>query len=295
MVVLSRAWAGGGAQQAPAPPSAKFVFETRARTLARVAVDAFVADGRLDKARLDAMITRTLPSRVTLAAGRGRAVYQLDHDGALRAALRLGVQGGRVGVPSRFVASRIAAPLVRQVKRNICEAAALEMLLATRGRRVDQLRLQGLLPRSGPLDPTGSATGRVWGDPDRGYVGRAAGGGPAGGFGVYQRPITEVAHRLGVSVTDVSGGSAGRVYTRLARGFPVMAWVGLSDGPYARWRSPDGKPIVVNLGEHTVVLAGLLADGRLRVLNPLQGTLEYWTKRDFERMWDRLDRRALAA
>lgn len=295
VLALARAWAGGGAKQLPPPASAEFVFEVRSRTLARVGLDTVATDGRLDRAKLGAMVTRTLPPRVTFAVGRGRVRYQLDRDGALSAALRLGPKGGQVDVPSRFLSSRIAAPLVRQVKRNICEAAALEMLLAARGRRVNQLRLQGLLPRSGPIDPVGSGSERVWGDPELGYVGRPAGGGTAGGFGVYQGPVAQVANRLGIAVTDVSGGPAPEVYRQLARGIPVMVWIGLSEGPYARWRSPEGKRITVNLGEHTVLLAGILADGRLRVLNPLVGTLEYWTKQDFERKWDRLDRRALAA
>jgi hypothetical protein len=36
-----------------------------------------------------------------------------------------------------------------------------------------------------------------------------------------------------------------------------MAWVGLSEGPYRRWRTPQGKTIGVNFGEHTVVLTGI--------------------------------------
>jgi hypothetical protein len=38
-----------------------------------------------------------------------------------------------------------------------------------------------------------------------------------------------------------------------------------------------------------------MADGRLRVMNPLQGTLESWTRARFEAAWNLLGRRALGA
>lgn len=88
----------------------------------------------------------------------------------------------------RPAASRRRVPVVRQLLRNNCETAALSMLLAARGVNVHQLTLQRRHPRSGPLDPQRRGAGRlpIWGDPDRGFVGRANGGGTNGGFGVYQ-------------------------------------------------------------------------------------------------------------
>ena len=50
----------------------------------------------------------------------------------------------------------------------------------------------------------------------------------------------------------------------------------------------------MNLGEHTVVLAGINRDGTIRVVNPLQGTVEQWTRGQFEQLWSRLGNRALA-
>lgn len=74
-----------------------------------------------------------------------------------------------------------------------------------------------------------------------------------------------------------------------------MVWIGLSDGPYGIWRSPGGKPIRVNFGEHTVVLNGMTRNGDLRVINPLRGTAEVWTRARFESAWALLGRRALGA
>ena len=202
---------------------------------------------------------------------------------------------GRVSTPATPAPRRLEpVPLVKQVYRNNCETAALEMVLAAAGRTVGQVALQRALPRSGPLDPTLDAAGRilVWGDPDRGFVGRAEGGGVAGGFGVYQGPIRRLAARYGVPLRDLSRESPAVLYSRLRSGRPVMAWIGLSEGPYRSWRSPAGKRISVNFGEHVVVLTGI-RDGVLSVNDPLSGTRLEWTAPEFERRWRLLGMRAL--
>jgi uncharacterized protein YvpB len=71
-----------------------------------------------------------------------------------------------------------------------------------------------------------------------------------------------------------------------------MTWIGLSDGPFRSWRTPAGRQILGNFGEHTVVLTGL-EDGRVSVNDPLDGRRKTWTTAQFELMWQRLGRRAL--
>lgn len=226
--------------------------------------------------------------------GTARIRYVYDVEATARRALALGTDGGRVQAVRAAASSRIAAPVVRQFLRNACEAAALHVLLSTAGTRVSQQRLQAAFPRSGPLDPIGTGPGRTWGDPDRGYVGRPAGGGAAGGFGIYPGPVAATARRYGRRLDDLTGSASSRVYARLLGGRAVMAWVGLSDGPYGTWRSPDGQPVEVNFGEHTIVLTGIDRSGNLRVVNPLMGTLETWSRERFEAAWKLLGQRALA-
>lgn len=187
----------------------------------------------------------------------------------------------------------VQLPIVRQALRNNCETAALSMLLAARGVHVGQLVLQRELPQSGPLDPREAADGSLrWGDPDRGFVGRVAGGGTHGGYGVYTAPIKALAARNGVALSTLNGRAPSLLYARLAAGRPVMAWVGLSSGPYLRWRSPQGKTIVGNFGEHAVVLTGV-SGSSLAVNDPLSGRRIVWSRSLFELMWARLGRRAL--
>jgi uncharacterized protein YvpB len=184
-------------------------------------------------------------------------------------------------------------PLVQQAYRNNCETASLSMLLASAGVRVDQRVLQRLLPRSGPLDPVVGDDGVwTWGSPDEGFVGRALGGGTAGGFGVYQGPVRRLAARYGVVAADLSRTSLTTIVTRLRQGRPVMAWIALSDGPYRRWRTPNGRLISVNMGEHAVVLTGVRA-GRILVNDPLTGSRLQWTIDEFSNRWRLLGYRAL--
>lgn len=185
-------------------------------------------------------------------------------------------------------------PLVKQSLRNDCEAAALSMLLAARGVQVSQLEILRRLPRSGPLDPIAEPGNPlpIWGDPDKGFVGRAAGGGPAGGFGVYQGPIRRLAGRYGVTLADLSRQAPPELYRRLAAGQPVMAWVGLTEGPYRRWRTPAGKEISANFGEHAIVLTAVRGES-VEFNDPLSGTRQSWSREVFERRWRLLGRRAL--
>ncbi len=227
--------------------------------------------------------------------GRTRVVLRTDRR-KLVARVRAAADDGegRVVIPERPVSASTRLPIVRQALRNNCETAALSMLLAGEGFADDQLALQRQLKKSRPLEPRQDARGEmVWGDPDRGFVGRADGGGPAGGYGVYEGPIRALAGSGGVQLEDVGGGRPARIYRRLLAGRPVLVWVGLSEGPYETWRSPEGRPIRGNFGEHTVVLTGI-REGKLEVNDPLDGQRKTWSREQFEELWPRLGRRALS-
>lgn len=268
-------------------------FRLLGTSLLTVDLGKLVVDGRVDRARLEGELRRRLRPVRGLRRGRARIVYRLARDRAVHDALALGPRGGRVNVRGRALSASVTAPVVRQRLRNNCESAALQILLATTGVSVDQLRLQREFRRDGPPDPDDSGDGRIWGDPDVGYVGRSEGGGLAGGFGIYPGPVAAAARRHGRVLDQLTGSPASRIYARLRQGRAVMAWVGLSDGPYGEWRSPRGRMIRVNFGEHTVVLTGTRSDGRIRVVNPLEGTRELWTRERFETRWARLGSRAL--
>lgn len=245
--------------------------------------------------RLRAELRRKLPTAATLLRGRARIMVRYPRQATVDAASTLLIGGGDVQAFADPYAARLPAPAVRQAQRNTCESAALHILLATLGTDVSQGRLQAALPVSGGPDPVARDGKQIWGDPDKGYVGRPAGGGIAGGFGAYPSPVRKAAAKFDVKLQDLTGEGPAAIYRRLLSGRAVMTWIGLSDGPYARWTSPQGKAIRVNFGEHTVVLHGIDESGRLEVSNPLQGTRERWSKGKFEVLFKRLGQRAVAA
>lgn len=256
---------------------------------------------KLRRTEIERATTRSLSSRLDVVEPRrtdrrGRAVIELETDYSatarrLRTAARRG--DATTAVVERPRAASVSLPLVKQRLRNNCESAALAMLLAASGQRIDQLELQRQFPRSGPLDPQTRPDGTTtWGDPTKGYVGRPEGGGASGGYGVYEGPVSALARRHGVRLTNLTRQPADRVYRTLREGRPVMAWIGLSDGPYKSWTTPGGVEFTGNFGEHTVVLTGIRS-GTLTVNDPLSGQRLQWSRSQFERMWARLGDRAL--
>ncbi len=279
---------GGGGKSDP--PRRYVRVELAGRTLARRRV------AQLRRPAAQAAAIAAIPARRTERRGRATIGYEVDRAAAAAALRRVvGSGGGTVTVPERPVAASIAVPMIGQVLQDDCEAAALSMVLGYSGHPVGQLVLQKQVAHSPPLDPVVAADGsEVWGDPGEGFVGRADGGGPAGGFGVYQGPIRALARRHGLAMRELTGSQPGAVYGALLAGHPVLAWVALSEGPYASWVSPAGKPIRINYGEHAVVLTGVEGE-EVHVNDPLSGERLTWTKQQFEQMWAGLGHRALAA
>lgn len=280
-VLLAGCGSGGSAsaKSASRPP----------RSLAVYAAGRRVAVVHPGQRRID------LPRRLELRRGRARLAVAVPARRARRLVrAALAARRTRVDVPIVPLSTTIAVRPVRQVLHNDCEATSLSMLLAAAGIRAGQLELQGRLPRSGPLDPEPVAGSRLfrWGDPERGFVGRPAGGGVEGGFGVYEPPIRALADRYGVHLVDLHGRSVAAVRAAVLAGHPVLAWVGLAPGPYLSWLTPSGREITVNLNEHAVVLVGG-GPGYLLVNNPLSGARERWSDVLFSDRWRLLGRRAL--
>ncbi|MEZ5077284.1 MAG: C39 family peptidase [Solirubrobacterales bacterium] len=239
-------------------------------------------------------ISLPMPGRRAVSRGSATIIYKLDREGARLQLGKAARTGGFVKVRERPVAVRINAPIVKQAYPNNCETAALQMLLATRGVDRSQTELQRKLRRDGPLDPRGAADGtKIWGDPQFGFVGRVEGGGVAGGFGVYPKPLIELANRW-VRPVDLSSRSPQAIFRRLLAGHAVLVWIGLSDGPYESWRGPRGERVTVNWGEHTVLLRGLSGD-QLLVNDPLVGESVLWSRAEFRERWALLGRRAISA
>lgn len=281
--------AGCGSTSAAPPPGTLAVFAA-GRLLTRVAVPAAAAPTAEARA-----VVRRLPARLVVRRGRATIHFAVSRAGAAAAAERaLAARRPQVVVPARPVSAAVALRPVQQLLHNDCEATALSMVLAAAGVDVSQLRLQRQLPVSGPLDPEPLPGTRLlrWGDPERGFVGRADGSGSDGGFGVYEPPVRALALRHGVRLVDLRGRSLAAVRAHVLAGLPVLAWVGLAAGPYMTWLTPSGRKLTVNLNEHAIVLVGA-GPGYVLVNDPLSGTRVRWSDALFSRRWRRLGQRAL--
>ncbi len=284
-----------GSAGAPVPAPAGVVrLEVPGRPTATLQVSSYERAGPVDRGALAAQVFRFVPARREVSSGPAHISYRYGRGHAVSAIAALGARGGTVSVSRTPFAATIDAPVIGQVERNDCETTALQILMTTVGRHIDQRTLQAQVARSGPLDPRGSGPNEVWGDPSQGFVGRPEGGGAAGGFGVYQRPIAALARRHGVTLSDLSGSSPSRLYARVLGGHAVMVWIALANGPYQSWRSPSGRPVTVNFGEHSLVITGVSADGQVTVDDPLSASRLTWTRADFEARWRLLGRRALS-
>ena len=288
-IALRALGGGSGAASSAAPAPVPVRLSSNGKTLASRPID------RLQTHReVDHWLSAAVPTSSVEVSGRAHIKLQTNQvalDRRLHHSIAAG--GGAVAVPRQPVSADIRLPVIAQTLHNDCEATALSMLLLDRGRQVDQLTLQNELPQSAPLTPEQASTGTgpiTWGDPARGFVGSASGN----GYGVYQRPVAALARRHGVALRDLTGAHPQAVYRALLAGHPVMAWVALSSGPYETWRTPGGRIVHANFGEHTVVLTGI-DGGSLTVNDPLSGQRLTWTKTQFEQMWSALGHRALAA
>lgn len=245
---------------------------------------------------VDRTTRRTLTSDAAAAAwlagrrrfsgrwARGRLAWRGADAGLLAEAVRGGADRVRLAPVIREIALEL--PVIRQAYRNNCETAALSMAL--RG-RVNQRRLQRLLRIDTPLDPLEGPEGRIWGDPSRGFVGRAAGG----GFGVYEGPLAELGARFDSGTEAVRVQSFDEVIRLVRDGRPVVLWAALGSSSPINWRTVQGKVIEADLAEHTVVLAGLNGRGVV-VHDPWTGRVTVESESALAARWRVLGRRAVA-
>ncbi len=236
-----------------------------------------------------------VPDRAEARRGRASLDLAVPTRRARRSIRRaLAAHEARVDLPVVPVRTTISLRPVRQVLHNDCESTALSMLLAAAGIHAGQLQLQERLPRSGPLDPEAVANSSLfrWGDPERGFVGRPAGGGTEGGFGVYEPPIRALAARYGVRLLDLHGRTLGAIREAVLAGHPVPRVGG------SRGRALPQLADAVGTQDHGQPQRAC-RDARGRragyflVNNPLTGRRERWSDELFSYRWKLLGRRAL--
>ena len=191
----------------------------------------------------------------------------------------------RVTIPAQVIAVQMNLPAIRQGYRDDCEATALAMMLHA---RVDQYRLQALLPIARPMEPEQTEQGPVWGDPEQGFVGAVRGG----GYGVYDRPLLALARRFDPATRNLTRHPLAAIIAALRTGHPVVAWIQFGRSVPRTWATTDGRTVHANFAEHTVTLTGW-RPGRITYNNPWTGSRESTSLTRFAALWHTLGDRAI--
>ena len=196
--------------------------------------------------------------------------------------------------PSSTPASKIVlkVPIYHQQHALSCEAASLRMALATFGVQMPENDLLAALAR----DPTPrKVIGDTvqWGDPDVGFVGSWDGVYLKDGYGVYEKPIADLAMSYGFETTKYGKNvDPKQLYESVREGYPSVVWM-----PYdmvvkgrGSWVTPAGKKIPYVVTEHAVVLAGIDERG-VYYADPMKPDLQFATFSAFEKAIAELDGR----
>lgn len=184
-------------------------------------------------------------------------------------------------------------PLINQYPKyqTGCESVALTMLLQYYGVSVTpDMIISKLKKGSVPYWENGILYG---GNPELEFVGNPY---SKGAYGVYERPMAEVANIYKSGVIAKSNFSFGEVVKIVQSGRPVMVWtsMGLSL-PYisSSWiYKPTGETINWKANEHAVVMVGA-SDSAVTIADPMGGRLKTYSRSTFESRYNYYGKKAL--
>jgi len=189
-------------------------------------------------------------------------------------------------------AVKLAVPYHHQEHPLSCEVAALLMALNYRRVNVTESELIQQLPIS---DPGPRSKDNIWGDPNLGFVGNINGRMPNTGYGIYDKPIYDLAIKYRPA-RIIASGTLNDLITELTNGNPVVVWGVVGFGKDIFWKTPDGQVINAKLDEHVRTLIGFTGQSDkpqlMILLDPIYGEIRI-TVAVFLKNWERLDKRAV--
>lgn len=188
---------------------------------------------------------------------------------------------------------RLDVPFHRQEHSLSCEIASLKMVLNYYGVEITESELLNALPFDTRLP---RSKNNVWGDPDIGFVGNIDGKNPNGGYGVYEKPIYNLAYEFGRTAVILTAQPLSAILTEVQAGHPAIVWGTLSSGRDISWTTKSGKKIHAIYGEHTRVIIGF--DGSpenpstILLMDPIYGEITM-SKQKFLTNWELLNNKAV--
>ena len=116
------------------------------------------------------------------------------------------------------------------------------------------------------------------------------------GYGVYQKPIQDVANYYKSGMIDYTGHSLNEVLNLVKQNIPVQVWVSINlenTKVCAHWTyAPTGETINWICNLHSVVVTGF-NDNYVYVSDSYTGKIEAYSRTQFEKMYNLFGKRAL--
>ena len=172
-----------------------------------------------------------------------------------------------------------------------CESAALTVLLRYWGLNINMSSVVNRLPK-GKL-PYYENNVRYGGNPYIEFVGTPS---TYSSYGVYEKPIIQVANSFKFGVIDGTGMSLNQVLGIVKEGRPVIVWVSMNMAvPYisTSWiYKPTGEKISWMANEHALVVVGYNKE-QVIVSDSLTGSIRYYNKGVFESRYNTYGKRAV--
>lgn len=178
-------------------------------------------------------------------------------------------------------------PYFRQEHNLSCEIASLRMALNYQGANVGEPDLIKLLP----FDTTPKEDG-IWGNPEKGFVGKIDGRMGEDGYGVYWEPIALVGQHWR-KTKILENGTVQDLTANLAAKRPIVIWghAKNSAGRRMDWKTPTGENVFAIDGEHARVVTGFAGEQQdpeaFFISDPIFGEL-FWTREELEENWQSL-------
>lgn len=195
-------------------------------------------------------------------------------------------------IPEKEIAVKLNVPYHRQEHALSCEIAALKMALNFYKVKISESELLVLLPYDTNLP---RSKNNIWGNPDLGFVGDIDGTIPNGGYGVYEKPIADLASKFRKSKA-LNSAKLSDILTEVADKHPVIVWGTLASGKDISWKTREGKFIKAIYGEHTRVIigfSGTINNPKYIILHdPIYGTITM-SKEKFLKDWALLGNKAV--
>ena len=174
---------------------------------------------------------------------------------------------------------------------NGCETIALYLMLKYYGVNVSPEKLVNNLRKGDGVHWENGI--RYGGDPEIEFVGDPR---DAHGYGVYQKPIINLASKYKSGMVDYTGHSLNQVLELVRSGKPVQVWVSINlknTSVCANWtHKASGKTINWICNLHSVVIVGF-NDNYVYVSDPYTGSIKKYGRTQFQKMYNLFGKRAI--